>query len=487
MARVLIVDDEANLRRILGSLLLHEGHEVTEASGLRQAKAVLASHLFDLVITDQKMTDGEGIALVSHCRENIPELPVVMLTAFSTVELAVEVMREGAFDFLTKPFVPEQVHAVVRRALAMHHLSRQNQDLRRELARLRPDEQIIGESPAIEQVRELIARVAPTSATALITGETGTGKELVARAIHSLSPRARGPFVAVNCAGFSETLLESELFGHERGAFTGADRPRQGVFEAADKGTLFLDEASEMSPSVQAKLLRVLMNGEVVRLGSNAPRRVDVRIVVATNRDLEEQVRHGDFREDLYYRIAVVPVPVPPLRERDGDIELLATHFLARATSELSSPRRRLSPAAMAQLRQYRFPGNVRELRNLMERASILARGEVIEPGDLPPLTPSSETPDLADRLRACLADSEGRIEIRGFLEEIETAITRHALASSGGVQAEAARRLGITRSDLGYKLRKLELSLRDEDREPTPDSPAPSRPNPRTPRKPLS
>ena len=317
------------------------------------------------------MPDGQGLDVLRLARELDPTLSVVFLTAFATVELAVESMRQGAFDFITKPFQPEVVRATVRRACEHTELLRENDLLKLTVDRLEGSAEIFGTSPAILAVRDMIARVAPTNATVLITGETGTGKELVARAIHKSSPRAQKPFIPVNCAAFTETLLESELFGHEKGAFTGADRMRQGLFEAAHEGTLFLDEAGEMSPATQAKLLRVLTDGKVLRVGSTKPRDVDVRVLVATHRDLEERARQGTFRQDLYYRLAVVPISLPPLRKRREDIPGLCELFCRDVSRELKVPMRRISSAgAWLKLRRYDFPGNIRELRNLIERAS---------------------------------------------------------------------------------------------------------------------
>src|SRR5689334_14786670 len=320
MGRILIVDDEPSMRRILASNLRQDQHQIWEASGVEEAQRSLAANDFDAVITDQKMPDGEGLSVLKSAQENDPTLPVILLTAVATIELAVEAMRQGAFDFLTKPFQPEVVRATVRRACERTRLLRENILLKDAVVRLEGTSEIYGDSPAISEVRDRIARVASTNAIVLITGETGTGKELVARAIHRNSPRATKPFVAVNCAAFTETLLESELFGHEKGAFTGADRARQGLFEAAHDGTLFLDEAGEMSPAAQAKLLRILTDGQLLRVGSTHPRRVDVRVLVATHRNLQQRVKEGLFREDLFYRLAVVPIHLPPLRDRVEDI-----------------------------------------------------------------------------------------------------------------------------------------------------------------------
>ncbi len=468
MPRLLIVDDEAGIRRILGSLLRSFGHEVVEAPGLTKARAELAGGVFDLVLTDQKMQDGDGLAIIAACREVDPTPPVVLLTAFATVELAVEAMRLGAFDVLTKPFQPEQVEAVVRRATERTALVRENALLREALLRRTGKHGLIGESPPMLALREMIARVGPTHATVLITGETGTGKELVARALHASSPRAAQPLIEVNCAAFTETLLDSQLFGHERGAFTGAERSRQGVFEAAHHGTLFLDEAGEMSLPLQAKLLRVLVNGDVVRVGSTTPRKVDVRILVATHRDLLDRLKQGLFREDLYYRLAVVPIHVPPLRERRQDTPALAEHLLAQVAADLKMPPRKLAPAALEKLTRYSFPGNVRELRNLIERASILARQEVIGPADLPGLT--SEDGAAAGEvagLDAWLGSLGERLDLRETLAEVERRLVARVLNEAGGVQAEAARRLGLSRSDLSYKLRRLGLVSPRPDGEP--------------------
>jgi len=328
MGRILIVDDEPHMRRILASTLSLDRHVTTEAGGVSEAKAHISGEDFDAVLTDQKMGDGEGLDVLAAAREADPTLSVVFLTAFATIELAVKSMQQGAFDFITKPFQPEVVRATANRACERTALLRENDLLRRTVGRLEGSSELCGSSPAIEQVRDLIGRVARTNAPVLILGETGTGKELVARAIHRNSLRCLKPFIALNCAALPPTLLESELFGHERGAFTGADRSRGGLFEAAHEGTLFLDEIGEMPPEAQAKLLRVLTDGQVVRIGSTRPRQVDVRVIAATHRDLQQRIRDGLFREDLYYRLAVVPIPIPPLREHREDIPILCELFL---------------------------------------------------------------------------------------------------------------------------------------------------------------
>ncbi len=456
MGRILLVDDEPSMRRILASNLRLDHHQTWEAGGVEEAQRSLAANDFDVVITDQKMPDGEGLTVLSAAHENDPTLPVILLTAVASIELAVESMRKGAFDFLTKPFQPEVVRATVGRACERTRLLRENIQLKDAVVRLEGTSEIYGDSPAVRQVRDRIARVAPTQATVLITGETGTGKELVARAIHRNSPRAAKPFVAVNCAAFTETLLESELFGHEKGAFTGADRQRQGLFEAAHEGTLFLDEAGEMSLAAQAKLLRVLTDGQVLRVGSTRPRRVDVRVLVATHRNLEQRVKEGIFREDLFYRLAVVPIHIPPLRERREDIRGLSDVFCHQIATELKMPRRRLTSEALQKLQQYRFPGNLRELKNLIERAYILTSNQEIGADDLP-LTqketmPANGNGAHADALYISLADPFDLTEV---LENAEKELIVRTLNATRGAQAEAARRMGLSRSALAYKLTK--------------------------------
>jgi DNA-binding NtrC family response regulator len=446
------------MRKILASNLSQDKHYVTEAAGLAEARACLSTNRFDAVITDQKMLDGQGLDVLSCAHELDPTLSVVFLTAFATVELAVESMRQGAFDFITKPFQPEVVRATARRACEHTDLLRENDLLKLTVDRLEGSGEILGNSPAILAVREMIARVAPTGATVLITGETGTGKELVARAIHESSPRAQKPFIPINCAAFTETLLESELFGHEKGAFTGADRMRQGLFEAAHEGTLFLDEAGEMSPATQAKLLRVLTDGKVIRVGSTKPRDVDVRVLVATHRDLEERGRQGTFRQDLYYRLAVVPISLPPLRQRREDIPGLCELFCREVSRELKVPMRRISTRALEKLKRYDFPGNIRELRNLIERALILSVGPEIGPDDFPLARTDEKVLVESDGDLSWITSMPEAVNLREFLEEVEKGLILRALESSDSVQAEAARRLHLSRSDLAYKLAKYEI-----------------------------
>jgi DNA-binding NtrC family response regulator len=470
MGRILIVDDEPHMRRILASNLRQGQHEIWEAGGVEEARRSLAANDYDVVFTDQKMPDGEGLEVLAAAHESDFTVSVVFLTAVATIELAVESMRHGAFDFLTKPFQPEVARAAARRACEHTRLRRENELLKGTVVRLEGTSEIYGESPAILEVREKIARVAPTNATVLITGETGTGKELVARAIHKNSPRSQKPFVAVNCAAFTETLLESELFGHEKGAFTGADRSRQGLFEAAHEGTLFLDEAGEMSLAAQAKLLRILTDGQLLRVGSTKPRTVDVRVLVATHRDLQQRVQEGSFRQDLYYRLAVVPIHIPPLRERREDMAGFCELLSRQVAMELKMPPRRLSPQALENLARYEFPGNVRELKNLLERAYILSSQNEIGPENFPvpqgaelPVPAKSNGHDTTIRVPA--TDSLGTsFDLTEYLEKTEKELILRTLASTHGAQAEAARRMGLSRSALAYKLNKYGIRVTTAD-----------------------
>src|SRR6202011_4681814 len=353
-------------------------HVLVEAATVKEGLRAVNGNDFEVVLLDQKLPDGEGSEVFKAIQQSEPSTAVVMLTAYGTVELAVDAMRSGAFDFLTKPFSSDNLRAVVYRGAEWGSLQRENHLLRNTVGRLEGQSESRGSSVPVAKLRQFISRVGPTEATVLITGETGTGKELVARAIHRSGTRANRPLVSVNCAAFTETLLESELFGHEKGAFTGADRIRHGLFEAAHQGTLFLDEAGEMSPAVQAKLLRVLAEGKITRVGSSTTRDVNVRVLVATHRNLLQEVEQGRFRQDLYYRLAIVPIETPPLRERAEDIPELADYLLGQIASELKVPKRTLGPDALAQLRSYKYPGNIRELRNLLERACILTSGTEI-------------------------------------------------------------------------------------------------------------
>ena len=465
MGRILLVDDEPNMRKILASNLRQDHHEIWEAAGVQEAQRSLATNNFEVVVTDQKMPDGEGLAVLNSVQESDQTVSVIFLTAVATIELAVESMRHGAFDFLAKPFQPEVVRATVQRACERTRLLRENVLLKDAVLRLEGASEIYGESEGIREVRIRIARVAPTNATVLITGETGTGKELVARAIHRTSQRVSKPFVAVNCAAFTETLLESELFGHEKGAFTGADRRHQGLFEAAHQGTLLLDEVGEMSPAAQAKLLRVLTDGELLRVGSSQPRRVDVRVLVATHRNLEQRVKEGLFREDLYYRLAVVPIHIPPLRKRCDDIPALCQIFSKQVATELKMPPRDINRLAVEGLQRYQFPGNLRELKNLIERAYILSSQSEIGIDDFPVPQAGEALPTNALKTRDLshhIDPTPDSFDLTAVLEQTEKELIVRTLSATGGAQAAAARCMGLSRSALAYKLNKYGIRSAD-------------------------
>jgi DNA-binding NtrC family response regulator len=462
MGRILIVDDEPNMRRILVSNLRQDHHEVAEAAGVEEATRNLALNSYDAVLTDQNMSDGDGLDVLAAARESDPSLSVVFLTAVPSVELAVESMRQGAFDFLAKPFQPEVLRAKALRACERTSLLRENVLLRDAVVRLEGASDILGHSAAIQAVRAKIARVAPTNATVLITGETGAGKELVARAIHRNSTRSAKPFVALNCAAFPDTLLESELFGHEKGTVTGADHARRGLFESANEGTLFLDEVGEMSLAAQAKLLRILTDGQLLRVGSTQPRSVDVRVLVATHRDLLQRVHEKLFREDLYPRLAVVPIHIPPLRERREDIPEVCDFFLRQAATELKLPVRKISSQAMDKFRHYDFPGNIRELRNLIERAYVLSSEIEIGPENFPvakgmaaSACGGTSRASFSEPLPPPLEVLPPAFDLSAYLDQTEKDLIVRTLAMTEGAQAEAARRLGLSRSALAYKLTK--------------------------------
>jgi DNA-binding NtrC family response regulator len=460
MARVLVIDDEPNMRRILAVNLRRDSHVVSEAASAAEAIGLLAREEFDVVLTDQKMPDGSGLDVLRAVQDDDPTTSVIFLTAVGTLELAVESMRQGAFDFLTKPFVPDVVRAAIRRAGEHTALLRENAVLKKEMRKLEGADDILGDCPEIRAVRDIVARVAGTNTTVLITGETGTGKELIARAIHRNSQRAHKPFIAINCAAVTETLLESELFGHERGAFTGADKATGGLFEAANGGTLFLDEVAETSAAAQAKLLRVLSSGEIQRVGSTSMRTVDVRVLAATHRNLQERIQSGLFREDLYYRLAVVPAHLPPLRERGNDLSELCKSLCFRIAEEMKVPARPISSSALQKLRQYPFPGNIRELRNLLERALILGQQPELQPEDFllhnsAPVVQASEAELTIEQMTALLPK---HLDLHETMERIERSLIERALEMTNGVQAEAARHLELSRSDLGYKVGKYSL-----------------------------
>ncbi|MFH1059592.1 MAG: sigma-54 dependent transcriptional regulator [Pseudomonadota bacterium] len=450
MERILIVDDEKNYLLVLDALLSEAGYDVATADSGARALAILDEEEPDLMLTDMRMPRMTGLELIKSSKERHPDLPVIVMTAFGTVENAVEAMKSGAVDYIMKPFENQELLLTVQKALKLSRLLQQNRLLREEVQKGQGFGQIVGDSRAMRQVYELVEKVAATKATVLITGESGTGKELIARAIHSRSPRSEEPFVAVNCMALSETLLESELFGHEKGAFTGAVGRRKGRFELADKGTLFLDEVGEIATSLQVKLLRVLQERTFERVGGNQPIGVDVRIVAATNRDLTQAVATGVFREDLFYRLNVVRLGLPSLRERKEDLPALVAHFVRRYAAEVGRAAPQVSQEAMASIYGYAWPGNVRELENALERAVIMSGAE-IRPADLP----------LEVRPEAGLASAPELPRDMGIteaVEDLERRMIQRALDEHHGVAAHAAEALGLTKSNLAYKMKKYGL-----------------------------
>jgi two-component system NtrC family response regulator len=447
---VLVVDDEQAVRASL-SAILKTSCNVLEARNGRQALEMLGAHPVDLVMLDQRMPGEEGLDVLLQIKAIDPTILVVLATAVREVKTAVEALKRGAYDYITKPFEVDDIVLLVQRALEKRMLEREVLCLRSELARTGIDhggrlQGIIGRHPDVLRIHQLILQVAPMPTTVLITGESGTGKELVARAIHEQSPRSDKPFVAFNVAAFPDTLIDSELWGHEKGAFTGAHAARQGRFEAAQGGSLFLDEIGDLPLHLQVKLLRVLQEREIERLGSSRSIGVDVRLLAATHRDLESAVRAGTFRDDLYYRINVVTVTVPPLRDRRADIPPLLEHFLMRLARDNSKPIRGLTAEARDALLRYDYPGNVRELENLIERAVVLTRDDVIGLGDLP----------LGVREPAVAADDAASLP--AATEGLERRLIHDALVAAGGVQTRAAEALGISERVLRYKLRKYGL-----------------------------
>ncbi len=442
--RILIVDDEASARGALAEILTDEGYTVRVAPDGFKALAVAGELAPHVVLTDVKMPGLDGLGLLKELRERHPETAVILMTAFGAVEAAVRAMREGAADYLTKPLNSDELLVVLERCLEQARLLEETGRLRKQLSERYSFDNIVGRSPEMQQLFKTVAQVAPTKATVLVSGESGTGKELVAAALHQHSERADKPFIKLHCAALADNLLESELFGHERGAFTGADRRRIGRFEQAHGGTLFLDEIGEISASTQVKLLRVLQGQQFERVGGNQPVQVDVRLVAATNRDLKEQVRLGKFREDLYYRLNVINLHLPPLRERLGDAAALAVHFLEKFNNENNKAIKSFDDEAMAIVKRHSWPGNVRELENVVERAVVLCTGSHIGARDLP------------QELRSLGPSQHGRPNIPGAtMAELERFAILETLSHVGGSTAAAAEMLGVSVRTIQYRLRE--------------------------------
>ncbi len=454
METILIVDDEKNYPLIISAVLNEEGFETLTANSASEALETLKSCDVDIVLTDMKMPGMDGIELLEHVKRKDPELPVIMMTAHGTVEKAVEAMQKGAYNYILKPFENESLIVYVKKAVAVYRMVKENRRLKSDAVSRYGFANIIGKSKAMQSFFEIIRKVSPTGATVLIEGENGTGKELAARAVHFTSPRKDNPFVAVNCSALSENLLESELFGHEKGAFTGAASMKKGRFELADGGTLFLDEIGELSPSLQVKLLRVLQEKTFERVGGVKPVSVDIRIIAATNKNLKAEVESGGFREDLYYRLNVLYVRLPPLRERTEDIRLLVDHFIKKFSNERKSdiPVEGIEQDAERLFHEYPWPGNVRELENVIERAMILCPGNMITVSDLP----RNFKDNAYNTLQLDFIPSNAKLN--QTLALVEKMMIERALKISGNVQAHAAQLLGIGKSGLNQKIKKYKL-----------------------------
>ena len=458
--RILIVDDEKLIRWSLRKNLTTAGYEVVEAEDGVRALEVLDGDGADLVLLDIRMPRKDGLEVLEHSVKHFPEVPVILMTAFSSVEVAVDSMKRGAFDYLVKPFNHDEVLLVVRKALETTRLKRELALMRRQQQQQYGTANLVGKSESMSNVCRLIGKIAASAATTvLIRGESGTGKDLAAKAIHYSGDRATKPFMNITCSALPEALLESELMGHEKGAFTDAREKKRGLLELADSGTVFLDEIGDMGIGLQAKLLRFLEDKTIRRVGGSKEIRVDARIVTATNRDLEEAVRDGSFREDLYYRLMVIPVEMPPLRDRREDIPLLITHFIERFNQEFRKNTRGITPEALECCERYEWPGNVRELRNVVERAMILENNEFLDLEDLPPASRSA-----SGRVGGVTRTSGEKVE--GFvlpdagygLREMEEQMVHQALEKTNGNQSRAAELLDISRDSLRYKMRKLGL-----------------------------
>ena len=448
MACVCVVDDQAMMRDSLGATLKSEGHRVFAFENAHDALTNIRQRSFDVVISDLRLPGMDGVELLREMRRLGLDVPVVLMTAYASVPTAVEAMKLGAFDYIQKPFNPEELEILVERAVREGRLVRENEVMRRTIEDLEANRTLIGESPAMRPVLEKIGRVAQSSATVLITGESGTGKELVARAVHAASSRADQPMLCVNCAALPSTLLESELFGHEKGAFTGADRLRKGRFELACGGTLLLDEVSEIDLALQAKLLRVLQEREFERVGSSVTRRVDVRVIATTNRDLRDWAAKARFREDLYYRLSVLPIEIPALRERREDIPLLLEAFVSRISAREARPRPEFPAETLALLTEYSWPGNVRELQNLCERVCVLEAGREVLPATVRPL--------LAGPIKSATMPAE-KVQYRDgqILADAERDLILRTLRRFEGHRERTARALGIGLRTLGLKIKR--------------------------------
>jgi len=453
--KILVIDDEPLMRITVQDALVGEGYEVVAAETGRKGSDFLRQNHTDIVITDLRLPDMDGIQILREVKSSHPSTQVILITAYGSIDSAVTAMKEGATDYLTKPFAMDELLLIIKRLLRMRQLEEENLELRKKIQERFGLEGLVGKSPPMLKIYDLIETVSQTDTTVLVQGESGTGKELVANAIHLQSPRKNGAFIKVNCAALPETLLETELFGHEKGAFTGAIKQRKGRFEMAHRGTLFLDEVGEISPSVQVKLLRVLQEREFERVGGNETLAVDVRLICATQKDLKEEIKKGTFREDLYYRLNVVPITLPPLRERRDDVFLLADHFIDKYSKKMGKEIDSLSEEARMLLLKYAFPGNIRELENMLERAIALIKGRVIQAQDLPEEVCGQTSP-----IQAICEKIRGAKPLTQAVSLFEKDYIQSILEKTKGKKGQAAEILGISRKTLWEKIKELEIEI---------------------------
>ncbi|WP_413561030.1 sigma-54-dependent transcriptional regulator [Bdellovibrio sp. HCB209] len=460
--RILVVDDEESIREFLEIMLKKEGYEITLAEDGQKAKDLLTKKTFDMIISDLQMPHVTGIELLKHVKESYPDTVFMLITAFGTTETAVEAMKMGAYDYLTKPFKIDEVRLNIQNALRSRNLEVENRTLKKELTKEYSFQSMVGNSPAMHAIFDMVKRVSQTPTNVLITGESGTGKEVVAKAIHYNGPLKDRPFVTVNCGAIPENLMESEMFGHKKGSFTGAVADKAGLFEVADGGTLFLDEVGELPLTIQVKLLRAIQERVIRRVGATEDNKVDVRIIAATNRNLEEMVTKGTFRQDLFYRLNVINIKTPGLRERREDVPLLANHFLKKYNERLNKNIGAISAEAMEILKKYDYPGNVRELENMIERTVALEGGATILPESLPPMVNTSSGRKMASSNEIEMGDDG--VDLDKVMGQIEKELLIKAIHSAGGVKKRAAKLLHISFRSMRYRIEKYNLGVVGDD-----------------------
>lgn len=461
-SRILVVDDEESIREFLEIMLKKEGYEITLAEDGQKAKDLLAKKSFDMIISDLQMPHVTGIELLKHVKETAPEIVFMMITAFGTTETAVEAMKMGAYDYITKPFKIDEVRLNIQNALRSRNLEVENRTLKKELGKEYSFQSMVGNSQAMHAIFDLVKRVSQTPTNVLVTGESGTGKEVVAKAIHFNGPLKDKPFVTINCGAIPENLMESEMFGHKKGSFTGAVVDKAGLFEVADSGTLFLDEVGELPLTIQVKLLRAIQERVIRRVGATDDMKVDVRIIAATNRNLEEMVQKSTFRQDLYYRLNVINIKTPGLRERRDDIPLLANHFLKKYNERMNKNIGGISTEAMEILKKYDYPGNVRELENLIERTVALEGGSMILPESLPPMVNTTSGRKMASSNEIEIGDDG--VDLEKVMGQIEKELLIKAIHSAGGVKKRAAKLLHISFRSMRYRIEKYNLGIVGDD-----------------------